>query len=98
MKKEDKNLVADVFDIGDLVKGEFNNTFVFTFSMASETHQGSLQGDGPQFHKDEIGLVIDIISTPESFYSMSFCKLLLNSGETGWLPSRWLIKADYDTK
>ena len=98
MKKEVKSLRDDDFSVGDLPEGVFDNDFVFTFSLASENYQGSLYGDGPQFHKDEIGLVIDVVSTPESFYAIGFCKLLLNSGETGWLPSRWLVKVSHDAK
>jgi len=98
VKKEDTNLKDDQFNIGDLVEGDFDNSFILTFSMASEMQQGKLQGDGPKFYKNDLGLVIGVISTPESFYSMGFCKLLLESGEIGWLPNTWLNKIDYDAK
>lgn len=96
--EEDENLAFDDFNIGDLVEGDFDNNFVCTFSMASESQQGTFQGDGPQFYKDEIGLIIDLVSTPESIYSIGFCKLLLASGKTGWLPNSWLVKVGHDTK
>lgn len=96
-KDKDHRLDED-FQVGDLVEGDFDNNFVCTFSRASETGQGSFQGDGPQFYKDDVGLVIDIITTPESFYSMVFCKLLFRSGATGWLPSQWLCKVDNDKR
>ena len=82
------------FCLGDLVKGDFDNDFIYTFSRAAETQQGSFCGDGPKFCRNDVGLVIGIISTPESFYSSGFCKLLFNSGEVGWLPHRWLIRVD----
>jgi hypothetical protein len=93
-----KYCLDDNFQVGDLVEADFDNNFVYTFTRASETHQGALQGDGPQFYKDDIGLVIGVISTPESFYSIEFCKLLFRSGATGWLPSRWLCKVDNDKR
>ena len=85
------------FCLGDLVKGDFDNDFVYTFTRAAETQQGSFQGDGPQFCRNDVGVVIDIISTPESFYSSGFCKLLLKTGEIGWLPHRWLVRV-YDAR
>lgn len=78
------------FVMGDLVKGDFENEFVKTFTKASESYLGSLYGDGPQFRRDELGLVIDFVETPDSFYAGGYCKLLFQSGEIGWLPDRWL--------
>ena len=78
------------FQLGDLIKGHFDNDFVFTFTRAINCKEQFL-GDGPQFFKVDTGLIVDIIQTPESFYSQSFCKLLLKSGKIGWLPKGWLI-------
>lgn len=80
----------DEITVGDLVEGDFENEFVMTFNRASENYLGSLQGDGPLFHRCEVGLVLDLSSAPDSFYSSGFCKLLISSGEVGWLPYRWL--------
>lgn len=85
-KKED--LIAK----GDFVIGDFDNQFLLTFTVASEAKQGSLMGTGPRFYKNEKSLVLEVLNTPESFYSSGFCKLLLSSGEIGWLPNRWLKK------
>lgn len=78
------------FSVGDLVEGDFENEFIVTFSRASENYLGSLYGDGVKFYKNELGLIIDLFETPDSFYASGFCRLLLKSGETGWLPDRWL--------
>lgn len=75
---------------GDIVVGDFTTEFVLTFEFASECQQSSLAGGGPSFFKNQIGLVIDIIDTPGSFYSLCFCKLLFGNDKVGWIPSRWL--------
>lgn len=77
---------------GDFVVGDFDNEFVLTFSLASEAKQGSLLGNGPPFYKGTQSLVLEVIKTPESFYSSGFSKVLLPSGLVGWLPNRWLKK------
>lgn len=91
-----KDFFEDPFEVGDIVTGDFENNFVLTFSLASEIYQNSLSGNGSEFYLGQFATVIEVISTPESFYSTSFCKLLLPTGELGWLPSRWLKRA-FDT-
>jgi hypothetical protein len=83
----------DILFEGDIVIGDFDNEFVVTFTTASESFLSSLSGDGCKFYLNSLALVIKVIDTPESFYSTGFCKLLLPTGEMGWLPSRWLKKA-----
>jgi len=83
----------EVFVKGDVVIGEFDNDFVTTFTMASEIFLNRLSGDGAKFYLGQLATVIDVIDTPQSFYSTGFCKLLLPTGDIGWLPSRWLKKA-----
>ena len=80
------------FGIGDLVTSDFETEEIATYSRFSETYLGSLSGDGPTFRKHEISLILDIIETPDSFYSSKFCKILLKNGNLGWVPSRWLKK------
>lgn len=75
---------------GDIVTGDFTSEFILTFEFASESQQSPLVGGGPGFYKNQIGLIIDIIDTPESFYSLCFCKLLFGNDKVGWIPSRWL--------
>jgi len=82
----------DLIVKGDFVIGDFDNHFLLTFTVASEAKQGSLMGTGPKLYKNEKSLVLEVLNTPESFYSSGFCKLLLSSGEVGWLPNRWLKK------
>jgi len=84
----------DDFVVGDLVKGDFENEFVATFTRASEHHLSSLYGDGPLFYRHELGLVTDLVMTPDSFYSSGFCRILMGPDKIGWLPNRWLKRVD----
>ena len=90
--KTAERLRADAENIkrGDLVTSDFESKTIMTYIKASENHYGPLMGDGPPFYKHDIGLIVDIYETPESFYSYSYCRLLLRTGELGWIPSRWL--------
>jgi hypothetical protein len=94
LKKNEKINSSSYFSLGDLVAGDFENEYVTTFKRASENHTTNLHGDGPLFYKNDIGLVVDLLETPDSFYDSGFCRLLMNSGELGWLPRRWLKRTN----
>ena len=80
-------------DLVALTSHQVNGDCAILFFSASDYFEKKTNFESSKLYVNNVALVIDIIDTPDSFYSpKGVCRILLTSGETGWLPSRFLEK------
>jgi hypothetical protein len=76
-----KNLV-----VGDLVTSDFDNDYMMTYTRVPIYKEIPCE---ITFYRGDIGIVISIVSTPDSLYTTTFAQIILPKG-TCWVPSRWI--------
>jgi len=87
LKKISTSPIKKIVNPGDIVISNFDNEFMLTF-LRPHQHEDRITKD-VRFHKKDIGLVAEIILTPESFYSVGFANVILPEG-AGWVPFGWV--------
>jgi len=72
---------------GDLVTSNFESDFILTYFRPPDVNDIFTQD--VRFYRDEMGLVLETITTPDSFYSLGVARVMLPSG-FGWVPFKWM--------
>lgn len=78
----------DIFiHVGDLVTGNFSNASILTYDRPP--FEDDKVTRDVRFRRDDVGVVVEVHDTPESFYSLGSAKVVF-SDKVGWIPFNWL--------